>query len=68
MQKGMTPAPIQALILSFAPGGFAELAIVAYSLGIDTTFVVGHQIARYLFITFAAPVAFRVIHGADTSQ
>jgi membrane AbrB-like protein len=52
---------INALILAFAPGGFAEMALVASGLGIDVVFVIAHQLARYLMVLGLAPIAIRLI-------
>ncbi len=52
-----TDIPVRALILGYAPGGFAEMALIAFGLGIDVSFVVSHQLMRYVFIVLAsAPV------------
>ncbi|MBT4939805.1 MAG: AbrB family transcriptional regulator [Rhodospirillaceae bacterium] len=47
---------MKALILAFAPGGFAEMALVASGLGIEVTFVIAHQLARYLMVLALAPL------------
>jgi len=53
----ITGLPVKSLILAFAPGGFAEMALIGFGLGIDVTFVVAHQLMRYMFIVLSAPVA-----------
>ena len=52
--------PFAALMLAFAPGGLAEMAVIALALGIDTAFVSTHNVARVLIILILAPVAFRL--------
>lgn len=47
--------PIEAL-LAFAPGGQAEMAILAIIVGADVAFVVTHHIVRILFVILLAPV------------
>jgi len=54
----LTDAPINALILAFAPGGFAEMALVGFALGIDIGFLVTHQITRYIFVITGTPLLF----------
>ncbi len=49
-----TDIPIRALILGYAPGGFAEMALIAFGLGIDVSFVVSHQLMRYVFIVLSS--------------
>ena len=55
--------PFAALVLAFAPGGLAEMAVIALALGIDTAFVSTHNIARVLIILIFAPLAFRLFRG-----
>ena len=59
----LTALPFTALILAFAPGGFAEMALISLSLGIDTAFVSMHHFARMVFLVMLAPVAFRATQG-----
>ncbi len=49
------------LILAFAPGGFAEMALVAFGLGSDLTFVIFHQLVRYILVMTAAPIMVAVM-------
>lgn len=50
-----------ALVLAFAPGGLAEMALIALALGIDVAFVTTHNIVRVLAILLIAPVLFRLV-------
>lgn len=56
LTQRLTGLPFAALMLSFSPGGFAEMALVGFAMGIDVTFIITHQVARYLFVTFMAPI------------
>ena len=47
---------MQALILGYAPGGFVEMALIGFALGIEVTFVITHQLVRFLFIVAGAPI------------
>ncbi|HEU0220681.1 MAG TPA: AbrB family transcriptional regulator [Paracoccaceae bacterium] len=52
-------APPMEAFLSFAPGGQAEMAVLAIVAGADVAFVVTHHIVRLLAVILGAPVAFR---------
>lgn len=45
-----------AVLLAFAPGGVAEMCLIAVALDIDPTFVATHHLVRILFIVLIAPV------------
>ncbi len=47
---------LRALILGYAPGGFIEMALIGFALGIEVTFVITHQLVRFLFIVVGAPI------------
>jgi membrane AbrB-like protein len=53
--------PVETLLLALAPGGFAEMSLVAFSLGFDTAFVATHQLVRVLLVLFLAPLFFRLV-------
>jgi hypothetical protein len=50
-----------ALLLAFAPGGLAEMALISLALGIDTAFVSTHHLIRLSAIMLFAPVFFRIV-------
>ena len=52
--------PIEALVLAFAPGGLAEMSLVALALGVDVAFVSTHHVFRIMLVVFAAPLFFRL--------
>lgn len=56
---GMQWAPI---VLAFAPGGLAEMSVIALSLGIETAFVATHHVARIAMIVIGAPMIYRTKH------
>ena len=58
---GLTGIPVAALLLGYAPGGLAEMSIIALSLGIDAPFVSAHQLTRILLVIFIAPLFFRLL-------
>ena len=53
---GMRSTP---LILAFAPGGLAEVSLIAISLGVETAFVATHHVARIAMIVIGVPIVFR---------
>lgn len=53
---GLDPA---ALTLAYAPGGLAEMSLIALALGIDAAFVGTHHIVRIFLIVVLAPAVFR---------
>jgi len=54
-------APLAALVLAFAPGGFAEVTIVTYSLGIEVAFVVMCHVFRAISLVSCAPIIFHFL-------
>ena len=48
------------LILAYAPGGMAEMGLVALALGIDTAFVASHHVIRIMIVIGIAPIIFGV--------
>lgn len=49
------------LILSFVPGGLAEMGLIALSLGADPVFVTAHHVFRILIAVIVTPRLFRLI-------
>jgi membrane AbrB-like protein len=50
--------PVTAVILAYAPGGLAEMSLVALALSVDAAFVAAHHIARIVMIVTCAPLVF----------
>ena len=48
----------QPIMLAYAPGGLAEMSLVALSLGIETAFVATHHVIRIGLIVIVAPLVF----------
>ena len=60
-------APPLETILAFAPGGQAELTILALIVGADMAFVVAHHVLRIFVVILGAPLFARLFEGhADT--
>ena len=52
--------PTPHLVLAYAPGGLAEMSLVALALSFDPSFVATHHIVRIFLIVVLAPAAFRL--------
>ncbi|MEM0947027.1 MAG: AbrB family transcriptional regulator [Pseudomonadota bacterium] len=52
-------APGMEAVLAFAPGGQAELTVLALIVGADMAFVVAHHILRIFLVIIGAPIAAR---------
>jgi membrane AbrB-like protein len=52
--------PLPAMFLALSPGGFAEMSIIAFTIGIEVAFVVTCHVFRTLFVLLAAPLLHRV--------
>ena len=57
IQAGLAP-PLEA-ILAFAPGGQAEMVLLAIVAGTDVAYVVTHHLLRVVLVILGAPVAAR---------
>ncbi len=57
--NAVTGLPVQALALAYAPGGLAEMSLIALSLGIDPAFVSTHHVVRIFLVVVLAPLAWR---------
>lgn len=62
--NGLTGLPVEALVLAYAPGGLAEMSLIALALGIDPAFVSTHHVVRIFLVVVLAPLAWRAIESA----
>ncbi|MBF0333989.1 MAG: AbrB family transcriptional regulator, partial [Alphaproteobacteria bacterium] len=53
--------PVAVLILALAPGGLAEMCLIAVALHADVAFVSAHHFARIVLVVTLAPLAFRLL-------
>lgn len=58
-QSGLAPG--METLLAFAPGGQAELTVLALIVGADMAFVVAHHVLRIFTVILGAPVAARLM-------
>lgn len=56
-----TDLPFPALLLSFVPGGIAEMCLVALALGQDVAFVSTHHVVRVAMVIMVAPPVFKLL-------
>lgn len=56
-----TDLPLPNLMLAYAPGGLAEMSLIAIALGFEAAFVASHHILRIFMIVVAAPLVFRAL-------
>lgn len=56
---GLGLAPGMEALLAFAPGGQAELTVLALIVGADAAFVVAHHVLRIFVVILGAPIAAR---------
>ncbi len=57
---GLNLAPGLETLLAFAPGGQAELTILALIVGADMAFVIAHHVLRIFFVILGAPLFARL--------
>lgn len=60
---GLGLAPGLEALLAFAPGGQAELTVLALIVGADAAFVVAHHVLRIFIVIMGAPLAARVFRS-----
>ncbi|WP_299964323.1 AbrB family transcriptional regulator [uncultured Roseobacter sp.] len=58
---GLGLAPGLETLLAFAPGGQAELTVLALIVGADMAFVVAHHVLRIFIVIIGAPLAARLL-------
>ncbi|MGF1595222.1 MAG: AbrB family transcriptional regulator [Kiloniellaceae bacterium] len=61
MLHPLTGLPTIGIFLAFAPGGVAEMSLIALALSIDAALVATHHIVRIFFIVVCTPMLFRML-------
>ena len=56
----MELAPAMETLLAFAPGGQAEMTVLALIVGADMAFVIAHHVLRIFVVILGAPIAARI--------
>ena len=57
----LTGLNLDATVLSYAPGGFAEMSLIGLALGIEVAMVATHHLFRLFLIIITGPIVFRTI-------
>ncbi|MFN4017368.1 MAG: AbrB family transcriptional regulator [Reyranella sp.] len=57
----LTGLDLDATVLSYAPGGFAEMSLIGLALGIEVAMVATHHLFRLFLIIITGPIVFRTI-------
>ncbi|MFD2262652.1 AbrB family transcriptional regulator [Lacibacterium aquatile] len=52
--------PMSTALLAFAPGGLAEMSLIAVYLHADTAYVASHHIIRIILVVLMAPLGYRL--------
>jgi hypothetical protein len=55
----ITGLNLDATVLSYAPGGFAEMSLIGLALGIEIAMVATHHLFRLFLILLTSPLIFR---------
>jgi len=58
-----TGVPLANCVLAFAPGGLAEMTLIALAMDIDPAFIATHHIIRIMLLVLFAPIAYRLLYG-----
>ncbi|MBM3536842.1 MAG: AbrB family transcriptional regulator [Alphaproteobacteria bacterium] len=64
----LTGFPSAAVVLAFAPGGLAEMSLIALALQVDAAFVAGHHALRLGFVLVSALPLFRWVSRRDKAS
>jgi uncharacterized membrane protein AbrB (regulator of aidB expression) len=57
----LTDLPTIGIFLAFAPGGVAEMSLIALALSIDAALVATHHLVRIFLIVVCTPLIFRLL-------
>ena len=57
--NAVTGLPLAGLVLAYAPGGLAEMSLIALVLSVETAFVATHHMLRIFLIVVLAPLVFK---------
>jgi membrane AbrB-like protein len=60
LSVAITGLNLDATVLSYAPGGFAEMSLIGLALGIEIAMVATHHLFRLFLILLTSPLVFRM--------
>ncbi|MEM7060567.1 MAG: AbrB family transcriptional regulator [Pseudomonadota bacterium] len=63
--SAITGQPLVALLLAYAPGGVAEMSLIAFAIDADPGFVAVHHVVRIIFVMVMVPVMAAWFGGSD---
>lgn len=63
----VTGLPFVNLVLSYSPGGLAEMSLIALALSGEAAFVLAHHMIRVALVVATAPVFFKFLLGKPPS-
>lgn len=67
--SAITGQSLVGLLLAYAPGGVAEMSLIAFAIGADPGFVAVHHLVRILFVMISVPLmAIWFTGGLDASK
>ncbi len=66
--SGITGLDATSLLLSYAPGGQNEMAIIALILGIDVAIIAMHHLLRVVIVIVGAQIVFRSLKRMETDD
>jgi membrane AbrB-like protein len=64
----VTGLNLDATVLSYAPGGFAEMSLIGLALGIEIAMVATHHLFRLFLILLTSPLVFRLWRARDEAK
>ena len=64
----LTGLNLDATVLSYAPGGFAEMSLIGLALGIEIAMVATHHLFRLFLILGTSPLVFRFWRARDGAK
>lgn len=59
----LVPIKPATILVGFAPGGFPEMSLIAFALGLDPAFVAAHHALRVVVVVILVPLAYRAWHA-----
>src|SRR5690606_40022270 len=63
LMSAITGIDFRAIILAYGPGGFAEMTLIALSLGIEVPFVAVHHVGRIFLVVMLASWLSHLVWG-----
>lgn len=51
------------ILLSYSPGGLAEVSLVALAMDTDVAYIATHHMIRIAFVILLTPLAFSLLRG-----